>query len=585
MKKFVFSFIFIIVIAFFGVSYAESTYSGEMYIETPTENHVYGKNNASIYIQGWAVSTDSNAVLRLYVNDTYIKSIYKRTSRDDVNKVVSYKYGGTNITPNAGFDTTLDISGYEPGDYKVTIYQVSRDEKVICSSTRTIRIAKPNYNGTMYIESPGNYQTYDTSSNNSVYIQGWAVSTDSNTDLRLYVNDIYIKSIYKRTSREDVNKVVSYKYGGTDTTPNAGFDTTLDISGYRAGEYKITIYQVSRYEQVISQETRIIRVTNPKYNGTMNIESIHNNQVIILHNTKSIPISGWAVSSDPGATLRLYVNDIYMGNIWNRKSRGDVDSIVSPNYGGTANTPNAGFETSLDISSYKGGIYNITIYQISRYEDIISAKNVTIMIDDTTTWGIDVSHYNGNIDWATVKNNGVNFAILKIGEYWESRGSVMPDSHFEEYYNACKSLGIAVGGYFYSYAFDSNEAVHEAEACYSLIAGKSFEMPIFLDMEDKSVTNAVNSGRTNVENLTNAVITFCDIMNSRGYQSGIYSYRNFFYSYLNMSQLERYNIWLAHYVNATDYTGKFDMWQYTSGGSVPGISGSVDLNWCFKRFY
>lgn len=129
------------------------------------------------------------------------------------------------------------------------------------------------------------------------------------------------------------------------------------------------------------------------------------------------------------------------------------------------------------------------------------------------------------------------------------------------------------------------EAAKEAEICCDIISGRVFEMPIFLDLEDKLVKNAVNAGTTTKQDLTDAVITFCDILNSKGYQSGVYSYRNFFYQCLDMTQLEKYNIWLAHYVSSTDYTGQYDIWQYTSEGDVPGISGEVDLNLCFKRYF
>ena len=74
-------------------------------------------------------------------------------------------------------------------------------------------------------------------------------------------------------------------------------------------------------------------------------------------------------------------------------------------------------------------------------------------------------------------------------------------------------------------------------------------------------------------------------MNSSGYRGGVYASKNFFIDYLNVSVLERYDIWLAHYTEATDYTGKFDIWQYTSSGSIPGINGNVDLDWCFTRYF
>lgn len=278
---------------------------------------------------------------------------------------------------------------------------------------------------------------------------------------------------------------------------------------------------------------------------------------------------------------------VFIKQLAGKVSRDDLFAVFGNQYGGKKTNPNPGFYSLINTSRLPEGRYTLKVVQYSGYGKVLGYREVPFMISNTKTWGIDVSHHNGTIDWNAVKNSGVDFAILKIGEYYENSGRTLVDSQFERNYAACKARGIAVGGYFYSYAFNPTEAAHEADACTRIISGKSFEMPIFIDIEDKIVTNAINSGRTSVENLTNAMITFCDVMKSRGYQSGVYSYKNFFEIYLNTPVLERYNIWLAHYVSNTNYNGKYDMWQYTSDGRVSGINGNegrVDLNWCFKRF-
>ena len=243
-----------------------------------------------------------------------------------------------------------------------------------------------------------------------------------------------------------------------------------------------------------------------------------------------------------------------------------------------------GFYLVIDISKLNEGIHTLKVVTQSRYGKEIKSAQVRFMISNTRKWGIDVSHYQEDIDWNVVRNQGINFAILKIGEYRESSGRIIQDSKFERNYAECKRLGISVGGYFYSYAFDPQEASHEAAACLSIISGKSFEMPIFLDIEDNVIKRAVNDGRTNVANLTNGAITFCNIMIQSGHKAGVYASKSFYQTYLYTSLLETYDIWLAHYTSATNYNGKYDIWQYTSNGSLSGIRGAVDMNWCYKNY-
>ena len=560
-------------------------YTGRMYLDSPTNGQtIVAAHTKTLKIQGWAVSSDSGAALHLYVNGRYISNIHTRTSRGDVDSSVSPAYGGTATTPKAGFEFNLDIESYPQGTYEIVVYQVARNGTIISKDTRTIQIEPVQYAGRMYLDSPINGQTIMGAHTKKVKIQGWAVSSDNQAALHLYVNGRYISNIHTRTARGDVDASISPVYGGTATTPKAGFEFDLDIESYPQGTYEIVVYQVARNGTIISKDVRTIQIEPVQYAGKMYLDSPTNGQTIMTAHTQNLKIQGWAVSADSQSSIRLYVNGNYISNIHTRTGRGDVDNSISPAYGGTATTPKAGFEFDLNIGNYAQGTYEIVVYQVARNETIISKDCRTVYLA-TARWGIDVSHHQGAINWNAVKNSGVNFAILKIGEYRESSGRILKDEHFEEYYRECKRLGIAVGGYFYSYAFNPTEAAHEADACSQLISGKSFEMPIFFDIEDKIVTNAINTGRTNRNEVTNAAITFCDVLNQRGYQAGVYSYRNFFYSYLNMAQLEKYNIWLAHYVANTDYTGKYDMWQYTSSGTIPGITGAVDLNWCFKRYY
>ncbi len=680
-------------------------YVGRMYIETPINGQTYSiaTMGNNLKLQGWAVSDDAGAKIRVYVNNQCMGDVKKRTPRGDVDILISPAYGGTAKTPNAGFEMDLDMSYYAGGTCQIMIFQLANNEAVLSCDTKTIQIQPLQYEGRMFVDAPHLNQTYRLPDTEHIKLQGWAVSNDAEAKIRVYVDNQCMGDVRTRTPRSDVDSAISPAYGGTANTPNAGFEMDLDISYLAEGTHQIMIFQIARNETIISREVRSFQVKHREYTGRMYIDTPTTLSYQVPQ-TKTMNISGWAVSDDEKARMVVKIDGKDCTYQVKRTSRGDIDSLISPAYGGTVKTPNAGFSIDVNIENmaegnhvmlvqeisrygklvgqsqislkintpnyrvmmnleepiynkrYRSGIlevkgwalceapgdylgifldgvhkiapprqeridvlqifgnqyngaaanpkpgfyaqidtsylaegqHSLEVVHFSKYGKVLETRAINFIISNTQTWGIDVSHHNATIDWDAVKNSGVNFAILKIAEYRESSGRTIVDSKFEENYAACKARGIAVGGYIYSYAFNSEEAAHEAEACLNVIAGKHFDMPIFFDIEDHIVTDAVNAGRTNKENLTNAAITFCDRMNASGYQAGVYSYRNFFYSYLDMPRLERYNIWLAHYVASTDYTGKYDIWQYTSSGRIPGISGNggnVDLNWCFKRYY
>ncbi len=378
-----------------------------------------------------------------------------------------------------------------------------------------------------------------------------------------------------------INGKVDYKYNGIGSNSLGTWvlqNGTVNFS--YAGEYKDS--QGSIYNIKSGKVREVIK--NAKYPGTMWVDSPAKDS---RHSSNVISVSGWALSEESGDIIRIYLDDKYICDA-PRKQRSDVFDVYPNSYGGIALNPQPGFEYNLNISGVSNGNHIIRIENIAKdKKTIIQSREVQFSVVrlEKKHAGIDVSKYQGNINWQAVKNSGVDFAILRIGYYLQSSNTVVKDPYFESYYNSCRSLGIAVGGYFYSYAFNGPEAAVEAEACLSIIRGKYFDMPIFLDVEDNVLKNAVANGTTNVNELTNASITFCDTMIRNGYQAGVYASKNFFQTYLNAPVLERYNIWLAHYTSQTDYTGRYDIWQYTSQGTVPGIDGPVDLDWSMKKFF
>lgn len=190
--------------------------------------------------------------------------------------------------------------------------------------------------------------------------------------------------------------------------------------------------------------------------------------------------------------------------------------------------------------------------------------------------GIDLSCWQENVDYKKLKEQGIEFAIIRDG-YGKNKSQ--KDKMFEKHYEGLKKAGIKVGAYHYSYMTQPEGAIHEAKMCLEFIKNKSFDLPIFIDVEEN---RSIAMGK---ENLTNAVNTFCEIIKENsGYDSGVYANLNWFTNYLIPDKIinNKNKIWLAQW--NTKITANFvvDYWQYTSKGKLEGISGNVDLNYQIK---
>ena len=190
--------------------------------------------------------------------------------------------------------------------------------------------------------------------------------------------------------------------------------------------------------------------------------------------------------------------------------------------------------------------------------------------------GIDVSKWNGDIDWDRVKNAGVEFAIIRAGYRGSTTGGLVEDSCFAANMRGAAASGMPVGVYFFTQAVNEVEAVEEASAVLELIREYELEYPVFIDTE-----GAGGNGRAdNLDPETRTLVceAFCRTIANAGYTAGVYASRNWYNNNLHTQKLENYCIWLAEYRSAPLYQGYYHMWQYTSKGAVDGIAGNVDMN-------
>lgn len=195
-------------------------------------------------------------------------------------------------------------------------------------------------------------------------------------------------------------------------------------------------------------------------------------------------------------------------------------------------------------------------------------------LDGGNVMGIDISKHNGTVDWNAVKNAGVEFVILRCGYRGSASGVLVEDEKFRTNIKGATAAGLKVGIYFFSQAVNEMEAVEEASLTLSLIKGHKISYPVYIDVE---AANGRADGLSAAER-TKVVKAFCETVRDSGYTAGVYSNKNWFAEKMDTGAFGNYRIWLAQYTESPTYTGRYEMWQYSSRGTIPGIKGDVDLN-------
>ena len=199
-----------------------------------------------------------------------------------------------------------------------------------------------------------------------------------------------------------------------------------------------------------------------------------------------------------------------------------------------------------------------------------------------TRTGIDVSKYQATINWNAVKNSGIDFAMIRAGvRGYGTEGNMQEDPYFKLNYNGATTAGLPVGIYFYSQAVTVAEGVEEAQKVLSYLGGHPLDLPIAFDTEDPG-QGRLHNANLSKQAQTDIAIAFCDTVKGAGYQAMVYASKNWYETKLDFSRLSPYQIWLAHHTTLTNFSGGFKMWQYSSVGSVGGISGDVDMDVMFE---
>ncbi|MCQ4665238.1 GH25 family lysozyme, partial [Extibacter muris] len=192
--------------------------------------------------------------------------------------------------------------------------------------------------------------------------------------------------------------------------------------------------------------------------------------------------------------------------------------------------------------------------------------------------GIDVSEFQGNINWNSVKQAGVEFAFIRVGYRGYGSGKLMVDSKFKQNITGALMAGIPVGVYFWSQAITVAEAQEEARFVYDQIKGYKIEFPVVLDSEFINSNRDGRADKLDASTRTLLINIFCSEIRKYNYTPMVYSSTSFLNTHINMSLLTNYQTWVAQYNKTLTYRRSYKCWQYTSSGKVNGINGNVDMN-------
>ena len=256
-------------------------------------------------------------------------------------------------------------------------------------------------------------------------------------------------------------------------------------------------------------------------------------------------------------------------------------------FGGIANITSSYQYTHLDVRTGYRWLGDETKGNGTVTEDFYKYFGIKKTTETTSILkGIDVSYCQNEVDWDTAKASGlVDFAILQAGY---GRETSQVDTQFERNYAACKRLGIPCGAYWFSYAMSADEAKREAQVFLQTIKGKSFEYPVYMDLE---LAKQFALGKAACSAIVDA---FLSVLEQSGYYAGLYCSTYYLDNYLSDSIKSRYTVWCAQYASKCTYQNPYGIWQYNVAGneeydiigqkSIPGIIGECDMDYCYTDY-
>ncbi|MFI3176764.1 MAG: GH25 family lysozyme [Eubacteriales bacterium] len=363
----------------------------------------------------------------------------------------------------------------------------------------------------------------------------------------------------------------------TDATAITLSDTSLALQVGNTHQLTPTITGTTSTATYTSSNDSVATVDS---SGNISAKGIGTATITVTVDSVSVTCTV-TVSSNPSLDTTTLLKDVNGVQVYVKDGSTYREAVYADYY-----TYSAFYLKSATQYKYTGWqtISNITYYydkngNVVTGEQVIQGVKYYFASDGalsmgTGTFGIDVSKWNGTINWTAVKNAGVSYVIIRCGYRGYTSGTLIEDPNFKSNIEGAIAAGIKVGVYFYSQAINEVEAVEEASMVLDMISGYRITYPVFIDIEK----SGGRADSISVDTRTAVANAFCATIQNNGYSAGVYANKDWFTNMINASQLSAYKIWLAQYNTQTTYSGRYDMWQYSDSGTVGGISGNVDLN-------
>ncbi|MBQ2938167.1 MAG: hypothetical protein IJE05_04755 [Clostridia bacterium] len=468
-----------------------------------------------------------------------------------------------------------------------------------------IKIVPKVKKGMIHLQTPVNGYTYYSPT--TIKIVGWKMSNVSNTKIQAYIDGSTTpidQSLITYKQRSDVIATIN-GYGTIIENPNPGFEISVDATNMSSGTHTIKIQLCTSTNEKIQEMTtkiNIDRALHVQYKS--HVQNVGWQSYVLDGN----------ISGTQGRALRVEAMNIKLINAPSNAKiiyRAHVQNVGWQNW--KQNGELTGTERkSLRIEALQIKLENMDNYTVE-YQVHIQDKGWSGWYIDGETAGtigqakrieavrirlvpkykrqyngIDVSQFNGSINWGFVKRTGIDFAFIRVGyRGYGQAGNFKEDDNFRTNIQAAKQAGVPVGVYFVTQAITPAEAIEEAHWVLDKIKEYSLDYPIAIDIEAANVAPGDVPRTQNLDTNTRTYLAklFCQTIQSAGYTPIIYANVDWATNKLNMSQLSEYDTWIASYRSGNPgYSGKYSIWQYTSKGTINGILGNVDLNISYKKY-
>lgn len=364
------------------------------------------------------------------------------------------------------------------------------------------------------------------------------------------------------------------------TTVKAALNSADSINLYWGKVTGASGYQVYRAESAHQEYSLIKTMNTTSYKNTgLEIGFYYSYKVRAYRMVGNSRVYGGFSSAVGEKTGEIHVASVSLNQTQKILAVGDTFSLaleISPENAVNKNVLWKSSDEAIATVDHDGnviatGIGTANISAIAEDGNKTALCTVTVnngeAVDKVEIKGIDVSKWQGKIHWEAVKNDDIQFVMMRA-----TYGSSNVDPMFEDNYEGAKANGVAVGVYHYSYATTAAKALTEVKFLISKIKGKQFEYPVCIDIEDSSQSSLSK------DSLNDIIFTYIDQLKNAGYYPMIYTNKSWFVSKLNDTKLSNIDHWLAEWGSSISYTGKVGIWQYSSSGTISGISAKVDMD-------